>query len=455
MKTKKSTFTKITTLFLIILFIGCSTQKKDVYTNLMEFSNTIKIINTHEHQRTPSELEYTKYNFWTLVHKSYLWADVISAGANNFNIEIVNKSSLDEMWDLYGDNLNFTANTSYYQHFLEGIKKCYNYNESTFTKEGIKSLSEQIEEKYRDYGSWFDECFHKFNFETMLLDQYWAPHNYKIDTEYFTLIFQANKLVYDIGPAKLVYTKQNSDFNEFAKSSAIEKIKTLDDYLSFADFMIKRAKQNGAVGIKNSMAYGRSLDYEDVTEERAKVLFNKSPEINKTEEKELQDFLFHWILDKAAQYNLPVLIHTGYLAGNGNQLDNGKPIKLNNLFLLHPNTKFDMFHGGFPWTGEFVALGKMFPNVYLNLVWLPQISKQRAIVTFDEMLDCVPYNKFFWGGDCHFIGETVGSLEFGKQIVCEVLAKRIENGQMDMATAKKIISAVFNENASRLYQLGE
>ena len=296
MKTKKSTFTKITTLFLIILFIGCSTQKKDVYTNLMEFSNTIKIINTHEHQRTPSELEYTKYNFWTLVHKSYLWADVISAGANNFNIEIVNKSSLDEMWDLYGDNLNFTANTSYYQHFLEGIKKCYNYNESTFTKEGIESLSEQIEEKYRDYGSWFDECFHKFNFETMLLDQYWAPHNYKIDTEYFTLIFQANKLVYDIGPAKLVYTKQNSDFNEFAKSSAIEKIKTLDDYLSFADFMIKRAKQNGAVGIKNSMAYGRSLDYEDVTEERAKVLFNKSPEINKTEEKELQDFLFHWIL---------------------------------------------------------------------------------------------------------------------------------------------------------------
>ena len=184
-------------------------------------------------------------------------------------------------------------------------------------------------------------------------------------------------------------------------------------------------------------------------------MFQKSPQINKDEEKELQDFLLHNILEIAAKNELPVQIHTGYLAGNGNRLDNGKPTKLNNLFLLHPNTKFDMFHGGFPWTGEFVALGKMFPNVYLNLVWLPQISKQRAIVTFDEMLDCMPYNKIFWGGDCHFIEETVGSLEFGKQTVCEVLAKRVEIGQMDEATAKEIILAVFNQNATELYKIGE
>ncbi len=71
------------------------------------------------------------------------------------------------------------------------------------------------------------------------------------------------------------------------------------------------------------------------------------------------------------------------------------------------------------------------------------------------MLDCMPYNKIFWGGDCHFIEETIGSLEFGKQTVCEVLAKRIENGQINETTAKEIISAVFGKNASKLYQLRE
>ena len=200
------------------------------------------------------------------------------------------------------------------------------------------------------------------------------------------------------------------------------------------------------------MAYGRTLEYENVSKERAEQLFNRS-QLNSEENKALQDYVFHYILDRAAKYNLPVQIHTGYLAGNGNQLDNGKPTKLNKLFLQHRDTRFDLFHGGFPWTGEFVALGKMFPNVYLNLVWLPQISKERAIVTFDEMLDCVPYNKIMWGGDCHLIEESVGSLEFGKQVICEVLAKRIQKGQMDTESAKKIISAVLRDNAVQLFNL--
>ena len=91
-------------------------------------------------------------------------------------------------------------------------------------------------------------------------------------------------------------------------------------------------------------------------------------------------------------------IHTGYLAGTGNTLQNSNPINLNNIFLKYREARFVMFHGGFPWTGEFAALGKMFPNVYLDIVWLPQISRESAISSLDQILDCVPYNKISWGG---------------------------------------------------------
>jgi hypothetical protein len=160
----------------------------------MDYANSLKVINTHEHQRTPTDLEYTKFNFWTLLHKSYLRADVVSAGAKNFDIETVNNSSLDEMWDFFGEYLNYTANSSYYQHFWEGIKKCYEYDKPIFTKVGIELLSKQIDEKYQNYGDWFDECFRKVNFETMFLDQYWAPHNMDIDKKHYSLIFQVNLL---------------------------------------------------------------------------------------------------------------------------------------------------------------------------------------------------------------------------------------------------------------------
>jgi predicted TIM-barrel fold metal-dependent hydrolase len=165
--------------------------------------------------------------------------------------------------------------------------------------------------------------------------------------------------------------------------------------------------------------------------------------------------MFHRIIQKAIEYDLPIQIHTGYLAGNGNMLGNGQPVKLNNLFLMYPKAKFILFHGGFPWTGEFAALGKMFPNVYLDLVWLPQISREEAVKALDVMLDCVPYNKIFWGGDCGLIEESAGSLEFGKDVVANVLAGRVNRGLLTENVAMEIIDRIFRENAVEVFSLEE
>ena len=181
-----------------------------------------------------------------------------------------------------------------------------------------------------------NECFEKFNFETMLLDQYWAPHNANIDKEHFTFILQTNVLVSNIGQARAMFNKKNEEVQKLNNSSGVESVHNLDDYLNFAQAVISDARDNSAVGLKNSQAYWRSINYENISKERATELFNKAPEINQTEEKELQDFMLHWLLDQASEFNMPVQIHTGYLAGNGNQLDNGQPIKLNNLFLQLP-----------------------------------------------------------------------------------------------------------------------
>ena len=229
---------------------------------------------------------------------------------------------------------------------------------------------------------------------------------------------------------------------------------SLADYLAFCDILLQKNLQKGAVALKNSMAYGRSLDYENVPEKVAGELYAlPSEKLNREQAKKIQDFVFHWIIRKSAEYKLPIQIHTGYLAGNGNTLDNGRPLKLNDLFLEYPEARFVLFHGGFPWTGEFAAFGKMFPNVYLDLVWLPQISRERAVQALDEMLDMVPYNKFFWGGDCGYIEESAGSLEYGRSVVAEVLSARIDRGLLTEELAKEIIRAIFRENAIRVFAL--
>jgi hypothetical protein len=72
--------------------------------------------------------------------------------------------------------------------------------------------------------------------------------------------------------------------------------------------------------------------------------------------------------------------------------------KLNPFILAHPEATFVLFHGGFPWHGTIAALAKNIPNVYIDMVWLPHMSRETAVVALQQWLDCVPYTSTsaFW-----------------------------------------------------------
>jgi hypothetical protein len=441
--------------FLIVcltLFNRCRTDNNNVYQNIRQHADQVKVINTHEHQHQPEEYGNYKFRFYHLLAASYLSADVTSEGANGHNWKLMDSLSLDQLWDIYGEALNCTRATSYYSQFVKGFRKLYGFSDLYFTEENIATLSSQIEDNYKDYKSWFDNAFQEAGFELMFIDQYWKPFNTEIDERYFALAFNINALV----SASSKKPEKGSELGGFYKEAAGEgyKINDLNEYLAFCDHLFKKNVERKAICIKNSQAYSRTLFYENIAYEEARNLFAKpSARLPPMEAKKIEDFMFHWIIQKAVEYDLPVQIHTGYLAGNSNTLDNGQPVKLNNLFLQYPEAKFSLFHGGFPWTGEYAALGKMFPNVYLDLVWLPQISREEAVNSLDVMLDCVPYNKFFWGGDCGLIEESVGSLEFAKDVISEVLSRRVARGLLTEEVALEIVDRIFRKNALEVFNL--
>jgi hypothetical protein len=454
MKRSKIVFLLTSSLLLtsLIFLNQCIGKEEPVYKRLRDHAEKVVVINTHEHQHWPEEYGNYKFRFYHLVAASYLASDVNCAGANGYDWSLMDSLSLDELWDSYGEALDYTRCTSYYGQLVKGFRKQYGFSDLYFTKENIAELSPRIEEKYSDYKTWFDEAFHRAGFELMFLDQYWKPFNTDVDERYYALVFHINPLVSGASSKP----ENGSVLREVYKNAAYEgyEIRNLDDYLAYCDHLFKKNIEKKAVCLKNSQAYSRTLFYEDVPYEEAKKLFEKpSSKLTQEEAKKIEDFLFHWLVQKSIEYELPVQIHTGYLAGNGNVLDNGQPIKLNNLFLKYPEAEFVLFHGGFPWTGEYAALGKMFRNVFLDLVWLPQISRQEAASSLDVMFDCVPYNKFFWGGDCGLIEESTGSLEFARDVVCEVLAKRIDRGLLTEDVAIRVIDHIFRENAITVFQL--
>ncbi|MDX9726862.1 MAG: amidohydrolase family protein [Bacteroidales bacterium] len=436
----------------VLLVAGCGDEYDRVYKRLREHAGQIKVIDTHEHQRLPETYGEYSFGFYHLVAASYLAADIRTAGGTGVSFRLADSLGPDQLWETYGRALDNSQATSYYGHFLRGFRKLYGFSDLFFTNENVKVLSSQIEENYRDYDAWFREAFRKSGFDLMFKDQHWDPFNTEIDTEYFALVFNINLLVSEAGKKP----GQTDSLRSVYRRAAGEgfKIAGLDDYLSYCDHLFRLNIEKGAVAVKNSQAYSRTLNYEEVSYEEAKSLYDKpSASLSPEEVKKIEDFLFQWIIEEAVRYDLPVQIHTGYLAGNGNSLENGRPVKLNNLFLKYPDARFDLFHGGYPWTDEFVALGKMFPNVYLNLVWLPQISREKAVSTLGTMLDCVPYNKILWGGDCHLIEESAGSLDYALDVVSEVLAERVCRGLLNEERALNILDGIFRENARALFKL--
>lgn len=442
-------------IFLMCFLSGCTKTQETTYHRLKTYIDSIKVINTHEHQRTFEQYEGQNYNFYSILAHTYLQSDLVSAGASRLTSEEANTENLDNLWDAYGSYLNFCRNTSYYSHFIAGFRLLYGYDKPYFTKEGVKNLSQQIATNYSRTNEWYDEAFTKAGFDLMLVDQYWDNFNVNLNSRYFALVFNIGSIATALVNRTIEYrenTPAEQNFYQLAEKDGFA-IKTLDDYLEYCDFIFHKFIEHGVVCVKNSMAYGRTLYYAYISYEEAKSLFDKPIDsLSEADKKALVDFMFHWIIQKCIDYELPIQIHTGYLAGNGNVLENSHPLKLNNLFLRYPKAKFILFHGGFPWTGEYAALGKMFPNVYLDLVWLPQISRETAVLALDEMLDCVPYNKFFWGGDCHFIEESAGSLEFGRDVVATVLVKRVERGLLTEETAKDIALKIFRENAMVMFR---
>lgn len=441
-------------LSLVFALDACDSSRKElpeIERALRSYLQTVPVVDCHEHIRPAGQSGELPSSFYSIVAGSYLNADLVSAGAPPLDTELLQKADPEQLWESYGRFLDFTRQTTYYRHLLAGFRRLYEYPDDVFTRQGIDRLSAEIARRYADRDVWFAHAFRQGGFEVMFLDKHWDPWNPEVDSRYFRPVFNITALVTSISRrSTLAASAGRNPFTMAAERG--DDLRVLDCYLRSAEELLNDFRAAGAVTIKNTLAYSRSLHFEEVQRERAEALFRRD-DLSPAEVRELEDFLVHWLIGRAIDADLPIQIHTGYLASNRLRIDQTDPMLLNRLFIRHPEARFVLFHGGYPWTSQVTALAKMFPNVYLDLVWLPQITKVKAVAALDEMLDAVPYNKLFWGGDCHFIEESVGSLAVAREVVAATLAARIARGDLSESLAREIGAAIFRENAKRFFRL--
>lgn len=418
---------------------------------------TIPVIDTHDHS-TRTGPRYT--DPVQVILGEYMLTDLSSATSDDETRVLLDTSiSLDERWPVLKRAWTRAAHTGFAQITRRVLHQFYGEEEVT-----LPALH-RMQNKLLDLED-------TLTFETILeqanivarIEDVW-PDVGQVLAGTFSLTPRAHLAIPLPG-----YHQVRSFMEIQAKAAPLNRsISTLDEYLDVCWTIFKGFKNYGAVAFKDQSAYFRGLDYTNPTRAEAERVFNwiMSDALRAASYpdglKPLDDYLFHAFLRMAGDLQLPVQLHTGHLAGLYGDIRKANAAQMADLFLLHRNVQFDLFHANWPYGGELLFLAKAFPNVRMNFCWAHAIDPLYCQALMREAVSAVPHVKIHaFGADYGGFGLPPGGgyvdrawahLQLALDNMAIALSDLVEMNYLSLAQAESIARRWLYENPKEFYQL--
>jgi len=405
------------------------TKQTETFQRMRVHLNSFPAIDTHDH------LEFDKVpGLYTLWRESYFGTFIPELAPKTEHVPVAT------WWPRVQRSFANGRTMSFYRYQLPAFKDLYGVDFNKLTLQGAEQLDQAIIAKYKDL-NWIRHIVtERANIQMLVIDYDYTPYDYVCPYEFGCAVVRLNPLFR--GFHREEYNNDAESPYNYAERMGLP-MKSMDDYCNTVDHILQRAASRGAVGLKSTMAYHRTLRYEQVTREQAAEAFGKRrSELNPAQIKAFEDFVFWHLCELSAKHELPFQIHTGVA------LERSNPLHLENVIAANPKTTFILFHGGFPWIGETGMMLMRFPkNVWIDSNWLPTVSYTVAKRAYHEWLDVVPSNRIMWGTDTLHAEGLYGAAVFTRECLAEVLAERIDRGEVSEEDAQRIGRQVLRENA--------
>jgi len=410
----------------------------------------IPIVNTHEHLPDEKDRLAEPPDALSLANH-YLISDVISGGLTADESRLLQdpKADFNQRWHAFEKGWKTSRYTGYAQAFRIALRDLYRVEE--INPAAMRKVQDALA-KLRP-GFYRDVLQKRANIRYSVLDDYWNGEPKRPDPELFVL---ARKFDWFVTP------RSRRDLQRMEEVTGVA-VTSLD---GLKRAMEKRIEQNLAVGmvtIKTTLAYTRTLEFGLASQTDASrafdVLAKRTDPPPAAEEsrtirplKALEDHMFHHLVQQAAERRLPVQVHTGIQAGNANHLPNSNPSLLTDVLVRYPQVTFDLFHLGYPWVNETIALAKMLPNVTIDFCWAHILSPATARRALREMIDAVPMSKILgFGGDYRWVELSYGHAVLARENVARVVSEMVQEKQCREEDAVALATAILSENPARVF----
>ncbi len=418
------------------------------YESLFEYVQTLPIIDSHEHLPTWENKREKDTDILREYLYHYLSSDLVSAGMSYNEVQAVRDVTkpLMQRWKAVEPYWKLCRNTGYARALDTAVKAIY--GAERIDGDTVEGLNEAFQQTLKPNANHYRKVLKDLsNIEYCMVDDY--PN---VDPEFFRAVDSIDWL----------YTPKSwQQMDEVEEESGVP-ISSFDGWIAAAEATLQQRVDNGVYTLKCHCAYWRPLQFDIVTRADAEAAYRELLTLrgrapwnagNLQFPKPLQDYMMHRVLRFANAHGMTVQIHTGLQEGGNNYIRNADPTLLTNLFVLYPNVKFDLFHIGYPYQHTMSALGKMFPNVYLDMCWAHIISPAACTAALNEWLDSVPVSKIIgFGGDYQIIDAVYAHQLMARQNVTKVLAKKVDEGIFNLEDAKWMARRIFYDNPKSVYE---
>ena len=430
---------------------------RDTYTRLRRRIDEFPVVDCHEHAHGPQNAPENREPIAYLVAGTYLESDLESVIYPGFGCAYAERRIADQgmatedKWPLFEPLWQRSRHTAYARVAARVLRDVYGEPEMSLA--ALQRIRERLLD-LRDPAV-YRGVLERASIRCRLANLEPTPKGF-LSGEF--QVYELDRLVIDLSP---YYDLRSWQSIWDVAQGVGAPVTSLGGYVDACRETFRRMRARGAVAMKNCAAYQHPLAYGNPTRAEAEQPFNACladprRSLGSPEARPLEDYLFHRFVEMARELEMPVQIHTGHMAGIRNDIAKTNAVQLIPLLELHRDVRFDLFHGNWPYLGEYLYLGKNYPNVSLDLCWLPMIDPVYARNLLSEGLTAVPHSKIHaFGGD---LGDTVlhavAHLALARDVVAAALADQVESGWIGEDEALGIAADWLYNNPNAYFALG-
>jgi len=355
--------------------------------------------------------------------------------------------------------------------FVAAARALFGYPYADFSAEHVSFLVKEKQRLRESLGAaYFSHILDQVGIETAVANRVSMPSY--LQPSHFRWVFFVDAFLFPLNNQELASKNPDLQLNVPLEEKLLQRYLAqahlnqlpgnLADYLAFASGILEANQKAGAVGIKFEIAYFRPLLFSDPGQEQAAAIYSKyvrGAKASDSEYRDLQDFLFRYLLREAGRLQLPVQIHTAVGGGDYFNLSGGKVMNLENI-LRDPrfdNVTFLLLHGGFPYEREAIWLAAR-KNVYfdsslMGLFLYPEELKN----ALRQWLELFP-EKIMYGSDTFPISDSLGAeesywlaTESARSALAAALAEMVCENEISEPQAIAMAHAYLHDTAAGIY----